>query len=319
MVALLLRAAAAACVCCAIPAAGAPCDPPPPSGPAARVERVADGVYAFAFPERAAADERLLPARAAFVVGPRGVVVVDSGIAARDGEALLEAIARTTRQPVRLAILTHPSQEAIFGAAALQARGIPVAMHRDAAALVAGRCEACLRNLRRALGEQAMAGTRLVVPDREIGDGTRIDDAGRELRVIAPPAASAPGAIALLDVRTGTLFAGSLVTPCRVPDLRDADARAWPAALARLQATRCRHLVPSYGTVSRCDAIPVFARYLADLEARVAGLLSQDVELAQVGERAALVSYSGWPGYAEHHAANAARTYLRLEREALAR
>ncbi|HXF45455.1 MAG TPA: MBL fold metallo-hydrolase, partial [Burkholderiaceae bacterium] len=114
----------------------------------------------------------------AFVVGDRGVAVVQTGVSYRHGEAIIAAVARVTARPIVLAIITDPAQEYLFGAAAFQARGIPVLMHRRAAELMAARCETCLRNLTRLLGAEEMAGTRVAVPDRLIDGDVELSDAG---------------------------------------------------------------------------------------------------------------------------------------------
>jgi glyoxylase-like metal-dependent hydrolase (beta-lactamase superfamily II) len=86
-------------------------------------------------------------ANAAFVVGPKGVVVVESGVSFRHGEAIIAAVEAVTRRPIRLVIVTHAAQDVLFGAAAFQARGIPVLMHRDAAAMMArAATPACARS-----------------------------------------------------------------------------------------------------------------------------------------------------------------------------
>ena len=163
------------------------------------VERVDAGIYAMRLPERRLDGATLVPARVTLIVGPQGVVVVDSGLAAADGEAILAAVERTAHAPVRLLVLTHPSQEAIFGAAAFAARGIPVAMSGPAARLVDARCATCLDRLRVSVGDAAMARTRVVAPDRLLEDDATITEAGRPLRVIAPAHSSAPGGLALVD------------------------------------------------------------------------------------------------------------------------
>jgi glyoxylase-like metal-dependent hydrolase (beta-lactamase superfamily II) len=279
---------------------------------------IADGVYALQPGAKIAAENAASdapsPAGAAFVIGPNGVAVIDTGISFRDGEEIIAAVRRVTRQPIRLAILTHPGQEAIFGASAFQARGIPVLMHRDAAALMASRCEGCLRNLKGRFGDDAMAATRVIVPDRLIGDGEVLDAIGRRLRVIAPPRSSAPGALAVLDELTSTLFAGSIVTLRGVPDTRDGDPRGWRNALELLGATRCRHLVGSFGAVGRCSDIASFVRYFNDLDARVGALLRAGVGLGELDERCDMPEYASWDRYAALHRANASRAYLRLER-----
>lgn len=283
----------------------------------ASVERVADGFYTVRLEARVTTDETIAPARVSFIVGPGGVAVVDTGLTYGDGRAILRAIERTTPAPVRVAILTHPAQEAIFGAAAFQERGITIAMQADAAALVAARCAACLERLRAALGESAMQGTRVVVPDRIVRDGEVLRDIGRPLVISAPGWTSAPGAITVLDTNTSTLAAGSLVSIGSVPNLRDADVARWHRALENLARARCAHLVPAYGRVGTCEDVEPLMRYLDDLEARVRELFARGVELADVGPACELPQYASWDGYSTLHRTNADRVYLRLEREAL--
>lgn len=253
-------------------------------------------------------------ANVAFVVGPRGVVVVDTGISYRHGEEIIAAVETVSRLPIRLALLTHPSQEAIFGAAAFQARGIPVLAHRRGAELMAQRCETCLRNLRAVLGEDAMTATRVVKPDRLIGRGETLELIGRPLRIIAPQWSSAPGAIAVLDERTSTLIAGNLVMTGRVPDMRDARLKTWRRALRQLESTRCQHLIPGYGPVGNCTDIDVFARYPASLERCVSDLIKENVSLAGLQDRCNLPEFARWDQYETQHPRNAQFVYLELER-----
>ena len=254
-------------------------------------------------------------ANIAFVVGPRGVVVVDSGVSLRQGETIIAAVRQVTRRPIRLVVMTHASREVVFGAAAFQARGIPVWMHADAAALMASRCDTCLTGLAETLGAQAMAGSRVVVPDHVVAGTLLLDVIGRPLMLIAPAHGSAAGAIAAFDVATRTLIAGSLVSVERVPDMRDASG-PWRGALAMLASTRCLHLIPAYGRVGSCADIDAMDHYFAALEQRVRELLAAGVGLAELPVRCDLPEFSGWGGYAALHVRNANREYLRMERAA---
>ncbi len=256
-------------------------------------------------------------ANVAFVVGPRGVVVVDSGISYGEGEDIIAAVKSVSNRPILLVILTHPGQEVIFGAAAFQARGIPIMAHRSSAELIAARCATCLRNLQSLLGEDVMAATRVVTPDRLIDGDQTLELTGRRLRLIAPPWSSAPGAIAVFDERTSTLIAGDLVSINRVPDIRDAKPQAWRDALLRVASTRCRRLVPSYGPIGSCADIAAFDHYFAKLESRVGALLKEGVSLAELRDRCDLPEFSQWDQYETLHPQNANRTYLRLERTQL--
>jgi glyoxylase-like metal-dependent hydrolase (beta-lactamase superfamily II) len=253
-------------------------------------------------------------ANVAFIVGPRGVVVVDSGVSYREAEDIISAVRRVSSQPIRLVILTHPGQEVIFGATAFQDHGASVLMHREAAALVASRCGSCLQNLKTTLGEDVMAATRVVEPDRLIDGEQKIDLIERRLRLIAPAWSSTPGALAVLDERTSTLIAGNLVSLGRIPDTRDADADGWRDALTTLRATRCRHLIPTYGPLGSCADIDAFARYFIRLESHVAMLIHEGVGLAELNERCDLPEYADWDQYDPLHRQNANRAYVRLER-----
>jgi len=257
-------------------------------------------------------------ANVAFFVGRRGVVVVESGVSFRHGEAIIAAVEAVTRRPIRLVVITHAGQDVVFGAAAFQARGIPVLMHRDAAALMAERCDTCLRTLVTTLGERAMVGSRVVTPDRTVAATTSLDVIGRPLRLIAPASASSPGALAVFDPATRTLIAGSLVTIDRIPDLRDADGKPWRNGLATLAATQCERLIPALGKPGTCGDIAGLDRYFAALDRRVRELVAAGTGLADVASRAELPEFATWDGYAELGAANANRAFLAVERAGFA-
>lgn len=277
---------------------------------------VAPGVYALMGQPGEIAPANLgRIANVAFVVGPRGVVVVESGVSFRHGEEIIAAVGRITRQPIRLVIITHPSQEVVFGAAAFQARGIPVWMHRSGAALMAARCGTCLQTLQDELGERTMAGSRVVRPDRVVGKSQTLDIIGRRLGLIAPGGRDAPGTVALWDQTTGTLIAGSLVSIDRIPDLRDVDGKGWPEALAALKATKCIRLVPAFGRIGSCADIDALARYFAALDGHVRALLAAGVGLAELPARCDLAEFAAWDRYAALHVQNANRAYLRMERD----
>ena len=276
---------------------------------------VAPGVYALmGNPGEIAPANLGRIANIAFVVGPRGVVVVESGVSFRHGEEIIAAVSRITRKPILLVVITYASQEVVFGAAAFQARGIPVWMHRSDAALMAARCRTCLRILQDELGERAMAGTRVVEPDRVVSKSYSLNMIGRRLLLIAP-AGRAPGTLALFDETTSTLIAGSMASIARIPDLRDVDGKDWSEALAALKATNCIHLVPALGRLGSCADIDATARYVAALDGHVRALVAAGVGLAELPARCDLPEFAAWDGYTAFHVRNANRAYLRIEQD----
>lgn len=261
---------------------------------------------------------------AGFVVGPRGVLAVDSGVSFRHGQDLLAAIARVTPLPVRQLLLTHVRQEFVLGAAAFQAAGVPVAMHPAAAQLMAARCEGCLKTLQRVLGSEEMAGSRVVRPDRGVGPGpAEVGEViGRPLRLLGfgPQAhSSGPGDLALLDEVSGTLFAGGLLDAGTIPDVQDADFTGWREALAELRRLPLRRIVPGHGPLSPPVLIEHIARYLDALEARTAALLAAGTPLSEVADASDLPDFAGWDQYDTIHRRNASVVFLRQERALMRR
>jgi glyoxylase-like metal-dependent hydrolase (beta-lactamase superfamily II) len=257
---------------------------------------------------------------AGFIVGRTGVLAIDTGTSYLHGRALLTAIRSVTDQPVRLVLVTHARQEFLFGAAAFREQGIPIAMQQAAAGLMASRCETCLRTLRTTLGEDAMRGTTMFVPDRAFADPLEIDAAvliGRPIQVLHFGHSSGPGDIAVYDPRTRTLFAGGLLDAQRIPDVIDSDLVRWGEALRTLQALPVEVIVPGHGPSGSKRVITLVERYLDQLTTRVRALLKAGAPLSEVPDSTALPDFASWDQYDTVHRRNAALVYLRYEREQL--
>lgn len=251
---------------------------------------------------------------AGFVVGDRGVLAVDTGTSFRHGERRVEAIRSATDRPLLRAVVTHVRQEFLFGAGAYRRHGAEMAMHSEAARLMAQRCETCLATLRRVLGEDEMRGTAMWQPDLRFDGSHDVDLGGRRVRVLHFGASSGPGDVAVLDLRTRVVFAGGLLDDRRIPDVQDGDLAGWRRALAALRALRPARIVPGHGAVGGPALIEPVERYLAQLEDRVRGLLDEGAGLSEVADRAALPAFAGWDQYGTVHRRNASSLFLRLER-----
>lgn len=255
---------------------------------------------------------------AGFIVGPTGVVAIDSGTSYLQGVALLASIRRITALPVRLLLLTHTRQEFLFGAAAFAERRIPVQMQTQAARLMAARCEGCLKALKRLLGEEAMRGTTVVKPHILFDAATTLDLIGRPLRLLHFGHSSGPGDVAVLDERTGVLFAGGLLDHERIPDVQDASLPGWHRALAALAGLPLRHIVPGHGPVAGPGLVGTVTQYLQQLEARAQALVKAGAALSEVAAATHLPQFEGWDQYETIHRRNASVVFLRLEQAQLA-
>ena len=252
---------------------------------------------------------------AGFIVGPDGVLAIDTGTSYRHGRALLDEIARVTPKPVRQVLITHTRQEFLFGALAYRERGIPIVMHRQAAQLMAARCENCLKTLRRVLGEDAMAGTAVFKPDDVFDAGYDSALIGRPVRVLYFDHSSGPGDIAVFDVTTRVLFAGGLLDWKRIPDIQDSELPAWRRALGALDALAPARIVPGHGPTGGREVIAATVRYLTQLETRVLELLQKGAALSEVADAATLAEFQDWDQYETIHRRNASVLFVRKERE----
>lgn len=250
---------------------------------------------------------------AGFVVADGGVLAIDTGVSYRYGERMMAAIAAISTAPVQLVVLTDPIQEFHFGSAAFQDRGVPVLAHRDAAQLIASRCEICLSKLRKALGAEAMARSRVVVPDRLIDDSTTVRVGNREVELLYLGGGSAPGNLAVFDRRSGVLFAGGLVSIGRIPRLRDGDLRVWTDALTKLRSLPATIIVPGHGPVATPAEADRTLAYLNALEAKVTALYRQGAGLVAAVRDGDLPEFRSWSLYETFHAENVQAIYLRLE------
>ncbi len=174
---------------------------------------------------------------------------------------------------------------------------------------------------RQVLGEDEMAGSRVQPPDRQIEASTTIDAGGRRLALIHPGWASSPGDLVVRDLHSGVIFAGTLVSVGRVPELRDGDPAGWRNALADLQAlarAQGDRIVPGYGPPVPAAALDTVRDYIADTEARVRSLFDAGTPLSAIVHAAHLPRYAGWAMYEPVHGRNVQQRYLALERATLA-
>jgi glyoxylase-like metal-dependent hydrolase (beta-lactamase superfamily II) len=290
----------------------------PPPAAALEAVPVAADVYAFLGdveqPSLANAGQT---GNAGFIVGEDGVVVIDTGASYAYGKAMLAAIGAVTDRPVRLVILTHAVQEFIFGSAAFAERGIPLLAHRASVDLMRSRCEHCLSNLVALLGEDALRGTRVVLPDRTLEASTTLQVAGRRIELLHYGWGATPGDLAVFDPASGVLFAGALVSFRRVPDMRDGKLAGWLSALDQLEKAPARSVVPAHGPIATREAIGATRAYLQALDAKARGLFESGRSLLEAVDQGDLPAFEDWGSYTVLNRKNLQQRYLERELEDL--
>jgi uncharacterized sulfatase len=217
----------------------------------------------------------------AFIATSAGVVVIDSGPSRRYGEQLLAAIRKVSDRPVVKVFLTHHHPDHFLGNQAFP----PAALAALPATLQGLEAEgkAFTENMYRLNGDW-MKDTEMVVPAQAVTPGI-VEIGGHRLELIALEGHTRAD-LAILDHRTGVLFAGDLVFFNRAPTTPHARIGAWLESLDRLAALPFRVLVPGHGPVTR-DAAPIAQtrRYLAWLARSMAEGAAAGLDMTEMLSR----------------------------------
>ena len=284
------------------------------------LHEVAPGVFAFSGRlEEIQPDNRGNVVNSGFIVGNEGVVVIDSGANDRHGQTILDAIESVTPKPILLVVNTHPHPENVLGNSAFARRGIPILAHTETIAAMEARCETCFKHTLAALNEEIMRGTEIVIPQRAVEGIEEMSVGGRRLKLFHFGWAHTEGDLAVLDLESGVLFTGGLVSLDRIPVMQQARTRGWISALEQLQTQQISRVVPGSGPVSEPSRIGETLIYLRTLLQSLEQQYAEGASAIDVLHSTELPRFKEWALYEETHPLNIQHVYRELEREELAR
>lgn len=250
-------------------------------------------------------------ANSVIIASDAGAIVVDSGPSLRFGEALRALARQLTGRDVTRVYITHLHPDHSFGSGAFPGAEIHALtdtrteLERDGA----GFSDAMYRML-----HSWMAGTEVVLPSAAAAEG-EVMFGGRALRLMALSGHS-DGDLAILDSATGTLIAGDLVFHNRAPATPHADFAGWQAALARLEATTHRQLVPGHGPL--CDAGTAIAQtrdWLFWLEANLRNAVADGLDMTEAASLPIPERFSGMAAARYELTRSVSHFYPRIEAE----
>lgn len=266
---------------------GAPVAPPTP----ATVEPLAEGVYALI----TGGDPNT-----GFIVGERGVLVVDARATPALARETVAAVRQVTDKPIRYLVLTHYHAVRVLGASGIGAEHIIA--HQGTADLIHERGQADFESEARRfprlfLDIASVPG--LTHPDITFTDAMSLDLGNREVQLRWLGRAHTEGDTAVWLPAERVLFAGDLVEASAAPYCGDAYILDWPATLRNVRALGAQALVPGRGPAVRG---PEVGRAIDDTEAylttlrdavREAVRQEQDVAAAYAAAESALTPRFG--------------------------
>jgi quinoprotein relay system zinc metallohydrolase 2 len=282
---------------------------------AADLENVADGVYVHRGAHKDL-DEGYDGdiANIGFIVGSKGVAVIDTGGSLKVGQQLREAIAKTTSQPVLYVINTHVHPDHIFGNAAFLQDKPQFVGHTKLGNAMALREEAYLRSNQNWMGD-AFKGSEIIKPTQTVQDKLTLDLGDRTLELRAHPTAHTNTDITVLDSKTGTLWAGDLLFVERTPSI-DGDIKGWLGVIQELKSTPANRVVPGHGpTVGSQDAFADEERYLSVLLNDVRTSIAKGEPMERAMETAAASEKGRWQLFDAVNRRNVNLIYPALEWE----
>ncbi|MFI8980902.1 quinoprotein relay system zinc metallohydrolase 1 [Ectopseudomonas khazarica] len=251
-----------------------------------------------------------------FIETATGVVVIDTGPSRRYGEALRQRIEQVTGKPLLRVLLTHHHPDHVLGNQAFS--DMPIAALPGTTRLLAEQGDAMAENMYRLVGDW-MRGTEVVLPSEALEEG-ELEIGGRRLRLLALRGHTGAD-LAILDERSGVLFAGDLLFYQRAlttPNSPGLDV--WLADLDRLEALPWKQIVPGHGPLAT-DAAPFVQMrdYLGWLDGVLRQGAEQGAEMnelirAPIPERFAGVSLSRY-----ELIRSVSHLYPRYERNAMGR
>ena len=227
-----------------------------------------------------------------FIVSEDGVVVIDSGPSLRYGKALREAIGRVTDKPVVQVLITHHHPDHALGNQAFT--DVPIGALPGTTEQLTKEGDALAENMYRMVGDW-MRGTEVRLPDQALQPGTKTFGS-HPLKLLAFSGHSGAD-LAVLDEKTGVLFAGDLLFYQRALTTPHSPGLVqWVDDLRQLQRLDWKTLVPGHGPVSQdrgpFDQMVDYLGWLDDLlrDSAAHGLDMNEVIATPIPERFASIS-----------------------------
>ncbi len=249
-----------------------------------------------------------------FIVGDKGVAVIDTGGSVAVGEHLLAAIRGVTDKPILFVINTHVHPDHIFGDAAFDGIGAQFVGHHNLPRALESHGAFYLKAFRSIIGEALMNDVRLISPTLLVQDVSELDLGGRTIELRAWPPAHTDCDLTVYDPATRTLFAGDTVFLRHIPII-DGSVKGWLldiGALAEIPAVR---VVPGHG--------PLVAPWPAALEAErvyferltgdVRAAIARGDNLSQAAHEAGQSEKDNWRLFSDYNARNATAAFAEYE------
>jgi cyclase len=257
---------------------------------AASIHKIGPDLYAYISDNDASANST-------FLVSDQGILVVDTGLNAREGRKLLDEIRKISRAPVRWIVNTHYHPDHRGGNGVVGPDAIIISTLFTRSHLVDSAYRAAVNET---VGQNSIS---LYV-------------GGHHVRIYHPGPAHTRGDLVVYFPDQHTIATGDLFLTNSCPAMDDGDMENWIDALDHMLALPLEHVVPGHFEVAAKNELQRFRNYLADLRDQVARMHSNGLSLERIQKLLELSAYKDlhqFPQYEATFKDNAAAYYKQLE------
>lgn len=279
------------------------------------VEEIAPGVYghAGAVALMDAGNDGGI-ANIGFIVGDKGVAVIDTGGSVVEGREFLAAIRRVTDKPVLYVVNTHFHPDHIFGNAAFEGLGATFVGHHNMPHALQERGAFYMQAFRKIIGDELMKDVRIVPPTLLVDDERELDLGGRKIELRAWPTAHTDSDLTVYDPTSRTLFAGDTVFVKHLPII-DGSLKGWLKDLPELARIPAQRVVPGHGplAVPWPAALDAEKAYFDRLSKDVKALIAKGDDLGEAAKQAGQSQRDDWALFGDYNSRNATAAFAEYE------
>jgi len=238
---------------------------PPPMVREGVTERISDHVHVI--PDGSVS---LVP-NVTIVVGSRATLVVDTGLGARNGEAVLREAAKVSRNTELYLVTTHVHPEHDLGAHAFPASATMIRSRAQVDEIAATGLELSRRFASFSpLTAELLEGAAFRPADIVFDEEHVLDLGGVTARIMAMGFNHTPGDTAVFVVPDAVLVSGDIVMTALPAIGGGSRLSTWLQSFDRFAALGPRRIVPSHGPMGDASMIDAYRTYLTAVRSRVA-------------------------------------------------
>lgn len=267
----------------------------------AMVHKIGPDLYAYI-------SENDSSANSTFLVSDRGILVVDTGLNAREGQKLLDEIRKVSAATVRWIVNTHYHPDHRGGNRVVGPDAIIISTEETR--------EGVLRWVSQQASEFGKKPVEYQLNETVDERGVSLFVGGHEVRIYSAGPAHTLGDAVVYFPDEQTVSTGDLFLTNSCPAMDRGSLENWIAALDQILALPLKHVVPGHFDLAAKNDLQRFHDYLSDLRTQVKRMYQNGVPLSKIQKQLDLHAYKNFRQFPQFGATfkdNAAAYYDQLK------